>query len=116
MIYSFKELVVWRKAVELTKKIYQITACLPPEEKYNLIPQLKRAAISVPSNIAEGRQRKTRKDFVQFLHIAGGSLAEIETQLLTLRELYSHIDTGSADLLVEEVRRMPAVMIRRLEA
>ncbi len=113
-ILNFKQLFVWQRAMELTKSVYQITKELPPEEKHVLSSQLRRASISIPSNIAEGHRRKTKKDFIQFLRIADGSAAEIETQLLMLHELYSMIDIIQAQTLVGEIQKMLSVMIRRL--
>jgi len=81
MIHSYKELVVWKKAIELVASVYELTESFPKEEIYGLTSQMKRAAVSIPSNIAEGRFRGTRKDFIQFLRIAYGSGAELETQI-----------------------------------
>ena len=76
-----RQLQIWQKGMDLVKKIYGLSLSFPATEQYSLASQLKRAAVSVPSNIAEGSQRKTVKDFKQFLSIACGSLAEIDTQL-----------------------------------
>lgn len=69
-ITSFKDLVVWQKGMAITKQVYTLTKKLPKDETFGLVSQLRRSAVSIPSNIAEGRGRSTRKDFVQFLHIA----------------------------------------------
>lgn len=114
-IKSFKELIVWQRSMELAEAVYRIANELPQEEVFNLKNQLKRAAISIPSNIAEGRQRKTRKDFIQFLRIADGSLAEIETQLLIVNRLYTKVETTYACHLLQEVQKMLATMIKRLK-
>ena len=79
---SFRDLIVWQKSMELVTEIYRVTKQLPREEQFGLISQLNRAAVSVPSNIAEGYGRNNRNDFVRFLRIANGSKCEIETQLL----------------------------------
>ena len=79
---SFKELRVWQKGIELVEMVYKITATFPEEEKYGLRTQMRRAAVSIPSNIAEGHLRKTAKDFKQFIAIARGSCAELETQII----------------------------------
>lgn len=80
-IKSFKDLIVWQKGFVLVKEIYAATATFPREELYGLVSQLRRSAVSVPSNIAEGFRRRFQKELKQFLNIALGSLAEIETQL-----------------------------------
>ncbi|MGB2728789.1 MAG: four helix bundle protein [Halobacteriota archaeon] len=79
---SFKELKVWQKGIELVEMVYKSTATFPEEEKYGLSAQMRRAAVSIPSNIAEGHLRKTAKDFKQFIAIARGSCAELETQII----------------------------------
>ncbi len=79
---SFKELKVWQKGIELVEIVYKITATFPEEEKYGLSTQMRRAAVSIPSNIAERHLRKTAKDFKQFITIARGSCAELETQII----------------------------------
>lgn len=84
---SHENLLVWRKAVELTVSIYKLTESFPSREIYGLSSQMRRAAVSVASNIAEGRRRGSEADFSHFLRIAHGSLAELETQLLICKEL-----------------------------
>jgi four helix bundle protein len=84
---SYRELLVWQKGMKLAKEIYQLTANFPPEEKFGLISQMRRAAVSVPSNIAEGQARNTTGEFVQFISYAEGSLAELDTQLTLAVEL-----------------------------
>lgn len=87
-IQSYKDLKVWQQGITLVKHIYELTSSFPKDELYGLTSQLRRAAVSVPSNIAEGSSRKnSKKEFVRFLHIAYGSLAEIETQLIIAQEL-----------------------------
>ena len=76
-----EKLHIWNYAMELVTDIYQVTTVFPENEKFGLVAQSRRAAVSVPSNIAEGRARGSNKDFIRFLYIARGSLAEIETQL-----------------------------------
>ena len=80
-MHNYKNLVVWQKSIDLVVEVYRLTKKFPSEELYSLTDQLKRAVVSVPSNIAEGSARKTSKEFVQFLYIARGSKAEVETQL-----------------------------------
>lgn len=81
-ISDYKNLLVWQKAMDLVVEIYNITKLLPKEETYCISDQLRRSAVSVPSNIAEGQSRNSVKEFIQFLAIARGSLAELETQLI----------------------------------
>lgn len=82
MIKDYKDLIVWQKAMEATAEVYNLAKLLPKEETYALSDQMRRAAISIPSNIAEGQARNSSKEFNQFLAIAKGSKAELETQLL----------------------------------
>ena len=84
---SYRELEVWKEAKKLVAEIYQITKTFPDEEKWCLTQQIRRAAISIPSNIAEGFGRQTDKSFNHFLNISRGSLNEIETQLIIAKEL-----------------------------
>jgi len=81
MINSYKDLIVWKKAIELTREIYSITEQFPKEEIFDLTSQIRRCSISIPSNIVGSRSRGTRKDLVQFLRIALGSASELQTQL-----------------------------------
>jgi len=81
------DLNVWQESIKLVKEIYSITIKFPPNEVYGLTSQIKRAVISVPSNIAEGASRQTNREFIQFLYIAIGSLSEVETQLIIAKEL-----------------------------
>lgn len=86
-IKHFKELKVWQKGIEIVKDIYEITKHFPKEEMYGLTTQMRRSAISIPSNIAEGFKRFHAKEYVQFLYIALGSLAELETQIFIAKEI-----------------------------
>lgn len=79
---SYKDLIVWQKSIRLVTEIYRVTEKFPRAETYGLASQMQRAAISIPSNIAEGTGRSTKKDFLQFLHVALGSATELETQLI----------------------------------
>jgi four helix bundle protein len=83
----YRELIVWQKAVELVVVIYRITTKFPHAELYGLTSQIRRAAISIPSNIAEGQGRNTTRDFIHFLSIAHGSLKEMETQVIISQRL-----------------------------
>ncbi len=84
---THKDLDVWKESIELVLEIYSISNNLPSDEKYGLMSQMKRAAVSVPSNIAEGAARKSTKEFLRFLDIANGSLSELETQLIIVNRL-----------------------------
>ena len=84
---GYRDLLVWQKGIALVKTIYEITRAFPDEERFGLISQMRRAAISIPSNIAEGQARKTTAEFVHFLSTAEGSLAELDTQLTVSGEL-----------------------------
>ena len=84
---NYKELVVWQKSIQLVTDIYKLTKIFPKEEAYGLVSQMHRAAISIPSNIAEGHDRNSDKEFSQFLCIARGSLAELETQVIIAENL-----------------------------
>jgi four helix bundle protein len=85
---SYKELKVWQKSIELVKEIYRITNGFPRNEIYGLVIQMRRAAVSIPSNIAEGYSRKNLKEYLQFLRVAYSSSAELETQLIIAKDLY----------------------------
>ena len=85
-VRSYRELVVWRKAMDLVKAIYDETTAWPQEEQYGLTSQIRRAAVSVPSNIAEGQGRTSTKEFLKHVSIAYGSLMEVETQVTIAKE------------------------------
>ena len=116
-IQSYKELIVWQKAVLLSVQIYSLTEQYPREEAYGLVSQMRRAAVSIASNIAEGRCRGTKKDFVQFLRIAFGSGAELETQIEISKRLpkTNSFDYREVDSLLAEVMRMLNAMIEKLQ-
>ena len=84
---SYQDLEVWKKSIELAEKVYRISAKFPPEEKFGITGQVRRAVISVPANIAEGSERHGTGEFLQFLGIANGSLAEAETLLILAQRL-----------------------------
>jgi len=84
---SYKDLLVWQKSIQFVKEIYMVTEDFPQSEKFGLVDQLRRAAVSVPSNIAEGHGRSSSKERKQFTSLARGSAAELETQLIVAKEL-----------------------------
>ena len=112
---SYKELIVWQKSIKLVMEIYKITNEFPKSETYGLSSQMQRAVISIPSNIAEGYTRKNLKEYIQFLHIAYGSSAELETQLIIARELYPRLVYTQAESFLEEIRKMLNTIISKLE-
>lgn len=114
MEQGFKSLLVWQKAIELADGINRAAKQLPREEEYGLASQIKRAAISIPSNIAEGSRRGTRRDYLQFIRIANGSLAELETQLILLKRWYPRTKTEHLEEQAREVGRMLSGLARRL--
>ncbi len=87
MIRSFRDLDVWKRAIQLVKEIYLITKGFPKEEIYGLTSQMRRAAVSIPSNIAEGKTRQSKSEYIQFLYIALSSTSELETQVVISKEL-----------------------------
>jgi four helix bundle protein len=115
-IQSYKELIVWQKAMILVQEIYHLTRSFPKDEVFILVPQLRRAVISVPSNIAEGYGRKSSKEYSQFYAIAYGSCLELETQLLIAQRL-GYINSQQADkafALIKEVSSMLNAMLSKL--
>lgn len=100
---SFKDLVVWQKSVALVEEYYRVVNQLPKHELYSLSDQLRRSAISIPSNIAEGSKRNNQKEFRHFCGIARGSAAELETQIIIVQKLYRNIEVDVSLALLEEV-------------
>ena len=107
-IQHYRDLIVWQKAMQLVKEIYVLTKKLPKEELYGLSSQMQRAAVSIPSNIAEGQARNGSKEFYQFLGIATGSKAELQTQLLICVDIgyLSETEIETAMEICEEVGKM----------
>jgi four helix bundle protein len=113
---SYRDLVVWQKSIVLAKTMYQLTAKFPGEEKFGLIAQMRRAAVSIPSNIAEGQARNTTGEFIQFISHAEGSAAELDTQLHLSVE-FGFVATSDATPVfatIGEIRRMLNSLRRRL--
>lgn len=116
MTKTYKELIVWQKSYKLSLLVYELTKSFPKEELYAIVSQIRRAVISIPSNIAEGYCRQSKKEYVQFLQIAFASGAELETQLLIARDL-SYISTKRFDevnSLLEEVMKMLNSLISKI--
>lgn len=115
---SYQDLIVWQKGLGLVKQIYQITGAFPGHERFGLISQMRRSAVSIPSNIAEGQARRTTGEFVQFLSHSEGSLAELHTQLIIAVQLrYCRPDDVKAVFeSITEIRRMLNSLRRKLLA
>lgn len=113
---NFRELQVWQKAMEIASMTYRVTKLFPTEEKFGLVSQLNRAAVSISSNIAEGASRGSDKDFKRFLEIAIGSAFEVESQLLLAEKIGFLSNDQIAELLtlLNEEQRMLSVFIKKL--
>jgi len=117
MLKNYKELKVWQRSYQLCLEIYKIPKRFPNGERYGLTSQIRRAAVSIPSNIAEGYGRKTTPEYIRFLYIAYGSNCEMKTQILLSGDL-GYIETGKLEILQEgigEVERMLKALIKSLE-
>jgi four helix bundle protein len=101
-MHKYKDLKIWLKAMDLVTKVYETTAKFPDHEKFGLVSQINRSAVSIPSNIAEGAGRNSAKEFIQFLAIANGSSFELETQLMLSKNL-NYLSDISLDLLLKEI-------------
>ena len=114
---NFKQLKIWQKGFEIATKIYLFIVHIPKDEKFGLSSQLTRAAISIPSNIAEGSSRSSEKDNVRFLEIALGSCFEVETQLLIANQVYQVNDAlfGELLILIQEEQKMVSSFIKHLK-
>jgi len=115
-IHTYKDLIVWQKAMGLVTEIYKLTEKYPKSELYGLVSQTQRAAVSIPTNIAEGRFRGTKKDYLQFLRIAYSSGAELETLIEIAKQLPRTriLAFSEADSLLLEVMKMLNAMIKKL--
>jgi four helix bundle protein len=118
MIKTYKDLIVWQKSIDLSVKIYKMLSLLPKEELFGLSSQMKRSVVSISSNIAEGRHRNTKKEFVQFLKISMGSSAELQSQLEICKRLsfINELDYNEYDKTIDEIMRMLNSMILKLKA
>jgi four helix bundle protein len=113
-----KKLNAWSDAVDLAQQIYRVTERFPSSEQFGLTSQIRRAAVSIPSNIAEGAARQTKKEFLNFLHIAKGSLSELDTQLEIARRL-EYLDQARWETLderLERIDRMLSGLVRSLRS
>ena len=115
-IRSYKDLTVWQKAMDLAAEIYRLVKKLPKDEMYALSNQMRRAAVSIPSNIAEGHARKSTKEFANFLSIAQGSKAELETQVELCKKFgyITEADTLNTIELLSEVGKMLTSLLKKL--
>ncbi|MBI4426041.1 MAG: four helix bundle protein [Candidatus Kerfeldbacteria bacterium] len=102
MVRSYKELRVWERSRRLVKLVYQITRGFPSDEQYGMVSQMRRSALSIPSNIAEGYVRSTKKEFRQFVAVARGSCAELETQTVIASDL-NYLTSGEGETLLREI-------------
>ena len=115
-IRNYRDLLIWRKGVQLVKWIYQLTREFPTEERFGLVNQMQRSATSIPANIAEGQARQHTKEFRQLLFIALGSIAELDTQIVIARELDYIAEENATELNGEiiELQKMIHTLIKRL--
>jgi four helix bundle protein len=113
-VRSYKDLWVWQRAIDLVIVVYELTRTFPQDERFGLTSQMRRAAVSVPSNIAEGQARQTTQEFRRSLRNALGSLGELETQLIVSRQLGFHTGREDVDALIGEVGRMLHGLHRKL--
>lgn len=116
-IKSFRDLIVWQRAVQLSAAIYEMTEQFPSTERFGLIDQMRRASVSVVSNIAEGRHQGTRKSFLHFLRIAYGSVAELEAQMCIIEQLVwsRKCNLQKSKALLKETAKMLNTMITNLK-
>ena len=116
-VSSYKGLTVWQKAMELTAIIYNLTKKLPKEELYSFSDQMRRSVVSIPSNIAEGQDRNTNKEFAHFLTVSRGSKAELETQLLVCVKVgyLKEAEIMEAIDILEEIGKMLSSLINKLK-
>ncbi len=114
VIKTFRDLIVWQKGMALAKEVYKATSVMPDAERFGLTAQMRRAAVSIPSNIAEGYARQSRIEYIRFLKVTRGSLAELRTQVLLGRELGFLQTSDALGPLLDETERLLAGLIRSL--
>jgi four helix bundle protein len=112
---SHKDLDVWMESMKMTKEIYTMTKSFPKEEIYGLVSQMRRCAVSIPSNIAEGAARSSKKEFIQFLYISMSSLSELETQYIISKELGFTKENSGIEDLINRIRKMLIGLINFLK-
>ncbi|HAX91530.1 MAG TPA: four helix bundle protein [Rhodospirillaceae bacterium] len=108
---SHKNLDVWKKAIQLVTLVYSVTKKLPKEEMYGLTSQMRRAAVSIPSNIAEGRSKRTTKEYIRYANIAYGSASELETQLIIAGNL-GYLEEGDVARALAELTDVAKMLYR----
>jgi four helix bundle protein len=114
-VAGHRDLEVWKQAMALAKDVYELTAAFPKSEIYGLVAQMRRSAVSIASNIAEGSGRATNKEFIQFLHIVLGSIAELDTQYILSRELRLTDGSAKVERSLDDVGKMTMGLIRYLK-
>ena len=114
---SYQELIVWQRSFALVNTLYPLTERFPKSQQFSLVQQIQRAAVSIPSNIAEGYNRQSRKEYLQFLYIALGSLAELETQIMIAHAQHYVTPHQAKELLDEttQIGRMLRTLIKKLK-
>jgi four helix bundle protein len=115
MINNYKELRVWQKSMELVKKIYLITSSFPKDELFGIVSQMRRSAISIPSNVAEGWMRQHSKEYIQFIYHALGSCGELETQLMLSVDL-NHVSMGKSTEVFDDINHISRMLWRLIKA
>ena len=115
---TYRDLIVWQKGIQLVKAVYQLTDKFPKSEMFGLVSQMRRASVSIPANLAEGYSRKHRPEYIQFVRIAYGSGAELETFLVLTRELKfaSESEIGKVEAILDEIMRMLNKLISSLSS
>lgn len=116
-VRNYKDLIVWQKAITLVKHVYRLVGKFPPYERYGLSDQLRRSVVSIPSNIAEGQARQHPGEFRQFLFMALGSAAEVETQVIIAHDLnyISAAELNEVENRIVEIQKMAHAIIRNLD-
>ena len=116
LVKTHKDLRIWKSAINMVEEIYKLTDQIPTYELYGLTSQIRRSAVSIPSNIAEGRSRGSKKEFCQFLFIALGSSSELETQLIITNKLYSFLEIDEVICMIQEEQKMISSLISKLKS
>lgn len=115
-IRDYRDLIIWRKGNELAKDVYRLSRAFPPVERFGLASQVQRAAVSIPSNFAEGQSRRNTAEFRQYLHHALGSLAEVDTQMILARD-FGYVSQEDGELIeakIQEMQKMIHTLVTRL--